>query len=261
MLPAGIELEIIKLARSITSPLSLAALAVLLLYLLARAIVAIASRQETRPAPASVADPKRRIKRLLVGRPYQPGPRPILLSIFDRFWILALVIVLGAGITYAIAGVTHDKLIRGTVLFSDTKLVAPGVLVSVAGYAQRNWTTGQDGNFEILIPARDRAEEYILHAETKREADQFVAEGALKDEENRIVRLLLGAVPGSASSSSTSTSPPNQAPPASAIHQGTRGAGSPAVAGTGGNVTIQVNQPQPTQKKPEPPKKTEVPKK
>src|ERR1700680_4357934 len=106
------ELELIKLARASWTPLGIAALVLILLYLVSKLALRV-SQESSEPAlqPAGSGGP-------YSPPPPAPPPKPSGLAqvaerIFSRFWILAIVVACLAFAAYALPSFFSDTNLRG----------------------------------------------------------------------------------------------------------------------------------------------------
>jgi len=131
------ELEFIRVARYISTPISLIALAVILGYLITSLIGRIRAKSKGRLTEA----------------------------VFTKLWILLLVVVGIVGGLLLVPSLLSETLIRGVVLDAKTGTTVKEAWVSIDGYPELKAETGKDGNFQITIPTRKRQDSYVVRVQ------------------------------------------------------------------------------------------------
>jgi hypothetical protein len=140
------ELELIKLARQITSVWSLLALTALILYLISGKVLEGISREGNVPFAF----------------------RKVVLN--KVFWFG--IIIVGAALVIKVLPLFafQDTPVHGVVLRKGAQTTVPTAQVSIDGLAGLSANSDSNGNFQISVPAARRQVEYIVRAQLAGEA-------------------------------------------------------------------------------------------
>ena len=137
------QLEIIKLARYVTSIWSLLAFAILILYLVAAKV--LQEHENTKAAPV---------------------PFAFRSVVFTKvFYFSIVVVVAGAVIKVLPLLAFQDTPVHGVVLRKGAQTTVASAKVSLDGFAELGTSSDPNGNFRLTVPASRREDDYVVRAQ------------------------------------------------------------------------------------------------